>query len=187
MTKKSLYFLLLAAAAAHAEPVTYRIDPTHTFVTFEVRHFGTSTIRGRFEKKEGSIVFDRAAKTGRVEMHFDTASVSTGVGSLNGAIRGANLLNSTEFPNASFAANRFVFEGEQLKSVEGLLTIVGKTHPVTLTATNFNCYEQPMTKREVCGGDFETTIQRTRWGLPYAVSMVSDDVRLLVQVEATRE
>ena len=53
-------------ASVSAQAATYNIDPTHTFVTFEVTHFGTSTNRGRFDKKEGVVQFDRAAKTGSV-------------------------------------------------------------------------------------------------------------------------
>ena len=61
---------LLAAAtlgltlAAPASATTYAIDPTHTFVTYEIGHYGTSTNRGRFDKKEGTVQFDRAAKSG---------------------------------------------------------------------------------------------------------------------------
>ena len=67
------------ALAAPAYSASYVIDPTHTFVTYEVGHFGTSTNRGRFDKKEGTVQFDRAAKTGKVEVVFDLKSVSTGV------------------------------------------------------------------------------------------------------------
>src|SRR5690606_33056508 len=40
--------LLALAAPAQAEPASFQIDPMHTFVYFEVVHFGTSTVRGRF-------------------------------------------------------------------------------------------------------------------------------------------
>ncbi len=62
---------LLAAAAlglalaAPAHGATYAIDPTHTFVTYEVGHFGTSTNRGRFDKKEGTVQFDRPPRPAR--------------------------------------------------------------------------------------------------------------------------
>ena len=56
----------LAGHAVHAQTATYAVDPTHTFATFEISHFGTSTNRGRFDKKEGSVQLDRAAKPGKV-------------------------------------------------------------------------------------------------------------------------
>jgi polyisoprenoid-binding protein YceI len=69
----------LATGGAQARGATYAIDPTHTFVSFEVSHFGTSTNRGRFDKKEGTVQFDRAAKTGRVEITIDMTSINSGV------------------------------------------------------------------------------------------------------------
>jgi polyisoprenoid-binding protein YceI len=44
-----------------------------------------------------------------------------------------------------------------------------------------------MLKREVCGGDFETTIKRSQWGMAYGIGYSSDDVRLQVQVEAVKQ
>ncbi len=54
-------------------------------------------------------------------------------------------------------------------SVSGELTIKGKTQPATFKANQFTCYQNPMLKREVCGGDFETTIDRTAFGADYGV------------------
>jgi polyisoprenoid-binding protein YceI len=79
---KSLIAAALAAATlagtAHAEVATCSIDPTHTFVTFEVTHFGTSTNRGRFDKKEGTVQLDKAARTGKVDLTLETGSIDTG-------------------------------------------------------------------------------------------------------------
>ncbi len=66
------------AGAAPAQSANYAIDPTHTFVTFEISHFGTSVNRARFDKKEGTVQFDRAGKTGKVEISFDATSVNSG-------------------------------------------------------------------------------------------------------------
>ena len=75
--RKSLFSLLAVAAATAltagaAQAAPYAIDPTHTFVTFEISHFGASTNRGRFDKKQGTVAFDRAAKTGKVDITIDT-------------------------------------------------------------------------------------------------------------------
>jgi polyisoprenoid-binding protein YceI len=56
-----------------------------------------------------------------------------------------------------------------------------------LKATRFNCFMHPALKREVCGGDFETTIQRSLWGSTYGLPGIPDNVRLLVQVEAIKQ
>ncbi len=179
---------LLALTAAQAQTASYAIDPTHTFVTFEVDHFGTSTNRGRFDKKEGTIQFDRAGKTGSVDITLQTGSINTGVAPFEAHLKSKDFFNATEFPTARFVSERLVFSGDRVSEVVGKLTMLGKTQPVTLKANLFNCYTSPMLKREVCGGDFETTIDRTQWGMnTYVPAGQRGDVRLLIQVEAVRQ
>ena len=175
-------------ASAHAEPVTYAIDPTHTSANFEIGHMGTSTLRGRFDKKEGSVQFDRAAKSGRVEVTIDAASISTGTAPFDKHLQGKDFFNAAEFPTVKFVGDKFTFNGDKVSEVSGTLTMLGKTLPVTLKASNFNCYLNPMFKRDVCGGDFETTLQRSQWGMDSFIKMgAPDTVRLLVQVEAIKQ
>ena len=179
---------LAAAQFAHAESATYNADPTHTFVTFEAKHFGTSTLRGRFDKKEGVVMFDRAAKTGKVDVTIDTTSVSTGVAQLDKHLKSKDFFNVVEAPTARFSGDKVSFDGNNVTSVAGTLTMLGKTMPVTLTASNFNCYDHPVLKREICGGDFETTIARSQWGMSYGVAGgIPDNIRLLIQVEAIKQ
>ncbi len=178
----------LLAGAAHAQSASYAIDPTHTFVTFEISHFGTSTNRGRFDKKEGTVQFDRAGKTGKVELTIDVASVNTGTAAFDKHLQSADLFDTTKHPTAKFVADKFSFNGDKVSEVAGSLTLLGKTQAVTLKASNFNCYQNPMLKREVCGGDFETTIDRTAFGMNYGVQWgFPKEVRLLVQVEAVKQ
>lgn len=188
MTKALLITALLAAAgAAQAQSATYTIEPTHTQVFFEAKHFGTSTNRGRWDKKEGTISFDKTAKTGKVDVTLDMASISTGIGPFDGHLKSKDFFAVEQFPTARFVGDKFTFNGDKVTSVSGELTLRGKTNPVTLTATNFNCYDNPMLKREVCGGDFEATIQRSQWGVTYGLPGIPDSVRLLIQVEAFKQ
>ncbi|HWH73170.1 MAG TPA: YceI family protein [Methylibium sp.] len=189
LSKKTLIAatLALAAAAAQAAPVTYAIDPGHTFVTFEVLHFGTSTNRGRFDKKQGSVTLDRAAKSGKVDITIETGSVSTGVGPFDSHLKGADFFDVEMYPSARFVGEQLRFEGDKLVEVAGTLTLLDKSQPVLLKASNFNCYINPRLQREVCGGDFETTIQRSRWGMSYGLPGIPDNVRLLIQVEGVRQ
>ncbi len=180
--------VLAAALPAGAQTITYAIDPTHTFVTFEAMHFGTSTSRGRFDKKEGTVQLDRAGKTGKVEISIDMASISTGVGPFDAHLLGKDFFDVATHPTAKFTADRLAFNGTNVSEVTGSLTLLGKTLPVGLKASRFNCYDNPILKREVCGGDFETTIQRSQWGMNYGLDFgIPDNVRLIVQVEAVKQ
>ncbi len=178
----------LFMGAASAQAASYAIDPAHTYATFEIGHFGTSTNRGRFDKKDGSVEFDRAAKTGRVSITFDTASINTGFAAFTKHLQSAELFNVAQFPKMTFVSDKFVFSGDKLAEVSGQLTLLGKTAPLTLKATNFNCYDNPMLKREVCGGDFEGTLDRTAHGMNYGIDWgFPKAVRVLVQVEAVKQ
>lgn len=178
--------LLTTHAPVHA--ATYEIDPSHTFATFEISHFATSTTRGRFDKKEGTLLFDRTAKTGKIDISIYTGSINTGISVFDKFLTGFSLFDSATFPTARFVADKFNFEGDKVTDVSGSFTLLGKTKPVTLKAINFNCYFHPLLKREVCGGDFETTIDRSQYGMNYGLIFgFSRDVRLVVQVEAIRQ
>lgn len=187
--KKTLLLaaLFAAAGAAQAQSATYMIDPTHTQVVFEAKHFGVSTNRGRWDKKEGTVTLDKAAKTGKVELTIDMGSISTGIGPFDGHLKSKDFFAAEEFPTAKFVGDKFTFNGDKVTSVSGDLTLRGVTKPVTLTASSFGCYENPRLKREVCGGDFETTIQRSQWGMAYGLPGIPDSVRLLIQAEAIKQ
>ncbi len=188
-----LPFAVLALCACaglsnRPEPGAYAIDPTHTSVTFEVAHFGTSTSRGRFERAQGEVRWGESGQGGRVEIRIATASVSTGVAALDGRLRGRDFLDSEAFPAATFIADGLAFKGGAVSEVAGQLTLRGKTLPLTLKASHFNCYVSPLLVRQVCGGDFEATLQPSRWGVAGGLPIgIADEVRLLVQVEAIRQ
>lgn len=177
--------LTLAAVPSHA--ATYAIEPSHSYVTWEAMHFGTSTNRGRFDKKEGTVEFDAKAKTGKVTVTIDMSSISTGSDLFNSHLKGDNFFKASAFPTAKFEGTKFTFSGDKVSEVAGSLTLLGKTNPVTLKATNFNCYENPMLKREVCGGDFTATIKRSEYGMMYGLPGIPDDIRLVIQVEAVKQ
>jgi polyisoprenoid-binding protein YceI len=190
MMKKLALLAALAAvgAAAHAEPATYALDPSHTFVTFEIGHMGTSTNRGRFDKKEGTVTIDKAAKTGKLDVTVDTTSLNTGTPQFNKHISSEEMLDVAKYPTAEFHGDKFTFNGDKVTEIAGNLTLHGKTNPVTLKALNYNCYQSPMLKREVCGGDFEATIARGQWGVNYGENYgFPDNMKLVIQVEAVKQ
>jgi polyisoprenoid-binding protein YceI len=172
---------------AFAQSTTYTIEPTHTFVTWEAKHFGTSTSHGRFDKKSGSITIDKTAKTGKAEITIDMKSMNTGVAPFDKHLTGEDFFAADKFPEAKFVSTSFKFDGDKVSEVSGNLTMRGKTNPVTLKSTGFGCYDNPYIKREVCGGDFETTITRSQYDMKYGLPGIPDNIRLLIQVEGIKQ
>jgi len=191
MKKTSLLAVVAAlgfASAAFAEPATYAIEPSHSFATFEITHFGTSTNRGRFNKTSGTVTVDKAAKTGSLDVTVDTTSLDTGTAAFTKHLSSEEILNTAANPTAHLVANKFTFNGDKVTEIAGTLTLNGKTNPVVLKAQNYNCYNSPMIKREVCGGDFDTTIVRSQYGVTYGLNYgFPDNVHLVIQVEAVKQ
>lgn len=182
---------VLAALApwrtAGAQPAVYRLDPTHSFVHFELDHFGASTTRGRFGPVTGEVTLDRGARGGRVQVRIPTASASLGFPAFDARVRRADLLAVDEHPEAFFVAEQVMFDGDAVREVRGELTLRGTSRPLALRALRFRCYLNPLFRREVCGGDFEAELRRSEFGLDFALPVVGDRVRLMIQVEALRD
>ena len=179
--------VLAVAPPARADSVTYRIDTAHTRVTWEVRHFGTSTQRGRFDGADGFITLDREKGAGEVSITIPTASVSSGEPVLDGVLRGSSFLAAEQHPSAYFTSHTLRFDAGRLVALNGEFTLRGVSRPMTLAAQNFACRDDARLKREVCGGDFEAQLLRSDYGSTFGLPFVSDHVRLLIAVEGIRQ
>jgi polyisoprenoid-binding protein YceI len=175
---------LAAALPAFAAPENYVIDAGHTFPSFEVNHLGFSTHRGRFNKTEGKITLDTAAKSGSVEITIDANSVDTGGEKLDKHLKAEDFFNVAKFPTLTFKGSKFTFDGDKPVAVEGDFTLLGVTKPVKLTISNFKCGAHPFNKKPLCGAEVTGTIKRSEFGMKYGVPAVGDDIKLMIQVEA---
>ena len=186
--------LVSAPVLALAAPENYPLDPTHTYPSFHVEHWGLSQMHGRFDKTSGKFSFDRAAKTGSTELTIDTASLTTGDSvkgnrpqSRDDHLKSADFFNVKEFPTMTFKSTRVTFAGELPSAVEGNLTLLGVTKPVSLTFERFKCGQNPFTKKDRCGGNAVGKFKRSDFGMKYAVPAVGDEVTLNIEFEGDKE
>lgn len=187
---KKFSALALAAGVsltAVAAPETYVIDNNHTYPRFEYSHFGYSTQVSRFDKTTGTIVLDRAARSGAIDVTIDTTSVNTGLPLFNGHIQGEDFLDTKKFPTITFKSSKLNFKGDALASVDGNLTIKGISKPVTLDITSFKCMPHPMTKKDACGANAVTRIKRSEFNAGKYAPNVGDEVTLSIAVEAMKQ
>ena len=175
----------LLVGAASAAPVTYQIDPTHTYPSFEADHFGVSTWRGKFTKSAGSVTIDRAAGRGEIEVTIETASIEFGLPAMNAQARSDQLLDVARFPRATYKGTLVAFVNGAPTRATGELTLHGVTKPLELSIQKFKCLPHPLNKREWCGADAVATFDREAfgigWGKQYGIDMA---VTLQIQVEA---
>ncbi|HEY5995211.1 MAG TPA: YceI family protein [Gallionellaceae bacterium] len=188
MLKRHALVMLLAVLpfAAHASD-SYTIDPPHTFAHFTVNHLGFSTMHGRFDKTSGKATLDMAAKTGSVEISIESGSISTGFAKRDDHLKSPDFFNAAEFPAITFKSKKFNFKGDAPASIEGELTLLGVTKPVTLTVTEFKCGTNPMSKKYECGAGATAQIKRSDFGMKAFLPAVGDDIKLEFELEANKD
>lgn len=185
--------LFLAAAAlvgsglAQAAPVTYEIDPNHTYPAFEADHMGGLSLwRGKIKSTQGKVVYDREGRTGSVEVTMDMKSLDFGHQGMNEHAAKPDIFDVEKYPTAAFKGKLTQFKGDVPGAVEGELTLHGVTKPVTLTITRFKCMQHPMENREVCGADAVANIKRDDFGISIGKPLFDMNVKLLIGIEALR-
>lgn len=188
--KKLMLASLLAAStgAAFAAPVTYNLDPGHTYPSFEADHMGgLSTWRGKVDKSSGKVVLDREAKSGTVEVNMDAASIDFGNAKMNEHALSEEIFDAKKFPAITYKGKFSKFNGDVPSEVQGELTLHGVTKPVTLQINKFLCKPHPVMKREVCGADASAAFKRSDFGVNYGEAYgFNMDVKLQIQVEGIK-
>jgi polyisoprenoid-binding protein YceI len=183
----SALLLTITASAALAAPETYVLDGSHTYPRFSYSHLGFSTQLSRFNTTTGKVVFDKAAKTGSVDVEIDAKSVDTGSTLFNQHIQGEDFLDTAKYPKAIFKSTNVVFEGDKPVKIEGNLTIKGVTKAVTLTVTSFQAMPHPMQKKDAIGANAYTTIKRSEFNAGKYAPNVGDEVRIDIAIEAIKQ
>ncbi|MCU0841357.1 MAG: YceI family protein [Thiobacillaceae bacterium] len=183
---------LLVAALSLAIPAlaadSYTLDPTHTFPSFEIRHHGVSTLRGKFNRSQGRALLDAEQGGGRIEVDVDPTSADTGHDGLNRMLLGANFFNTAAHPNIRFVSDRIRYEGGKPVEATGQLTLLGVTRPVTLEIRDFTCTTHFLRRIPLCGADVHTTIRRSDFGMTFGLpTLIGDEVRLAIEVEGFRD
>jgi polyisoprenoid-binding protein YceI len=181
----SLLFAMASGATALAAPVTYEIDPAHTYPAFEADHSGgLSFWRGKINSSSGKITLDKAAGTGTVEVTMDMKTIDFGHQGLNDHAQTPDIFDTAKFPTATFSGKLGGFKNGAPTTVEGNLTMHGVTKPVTLTINSFKCAPHRSGK-EVCGADASAKINREDFGVAFGKAFGFDmAVTLRISVEA---
>lgn len=186
----ALPLVLALANPAGAEPRRYRIDPEHLGIAFEAMHIGYAKVLGQFLEAEGHFVFDEAARTlHEVEIRVKAASVFTNHRPRDGHLRSADFLDAEANPVVTFKMTRAIARDATTGTVEGELTLRGRTLPLVVEVTLNKIGRYPWGDNHVVGVSAHTTVQRSLWGSTYAVDndWVADRIPIQIELEAIRE
>lgn len=178
-----VFALIPHAQAAVAE---YAIDPAHTVVTFETRNLGFLKYRGTFNDASGTVQLDPAGG-GRVEILVDARSLTAANAAMAQFLRGESLLDVERHPRIAYTARRIAFVAGAPERIEGELTLLGVTRPVTLAITGNDCVEHRSgAVRERCTMAATATFRRSDFGMSAYRAFASDEVRLIVNAAGVR-
>ena len=179
-----------AGGRAQAAAASYVLDPEHTTIAFLVTHIGYAKVLGRFKNTQGSFVFDETAgELGEVEVTVAAASVSTDHEARDEHLQGRDFLDSERHAAITFVASGARRTGDRTFEVEGDLTLLGTTRPLTLQATLNKSAEYPIGDRaHVLGVSARGRLRRSEFGMPYGIDngWVGDEVELIIELEARR-
>ncbi len=191
---KTLKLLTAAAICASfishnsfAQEVKYNIEPTHTSVIWSANHFGFSDVSGRFSEVEGVILFDeKAPQKSSVEATIKIANISTGMVKFDQHLKSKDFFDVEKFATAKFVSKKITVVGKNKAKIEGDLTLLDVTKPVTLNAKFNKAGVNPINQKQSIGFSATATINRSDFGIKYALPGVSDKVALAIEVEANR-
>lgn len=188
----TLAFLLVVAPPAVADTATYKIDPEHTNVEFEIDHL-FSRIRGRFSGFEGSLQFDPENRSA------SDASLTVEVGSLNTLVekRDAHLLSpdffaATDHPRIQFRSTGIRHVEGKTYRMNGQITIRDRTRPITLDVQYLGTATDPWGAVRA-GFTVRGNLNRQDFGVSWNqtvendVLLVGNQVSLVVNVEAIKQ
>lgn len=169
---------------ALAEAQTYKMDPTHTAITFHINHFGFSTPSGKFMNVDGTVTLDEEnPANSKVEVTIPVDMIDTGVPALDDHLKTADFFDVEQFPTAKFVSTKVDVTGEKTAKVAGNLTIHGVTKPATLDVT-LNQIAENMFKKQTAGFTASTTIKRSDFGMTTYLPGLADEVKIDIESEA---
>ena len=178
------------AAAPVSTPSTWKVDPTHSELSFSIRHM-VSRVRGQFDTWTGAIIADpNDWNTASVEVVAQTSTIDTNNERRDEDLRSPNHFDAEANPTVTFKSTRVTRYAGDSVQVAGNLTIHGVTKPIVLRG-HFNGMTGAPGKRRA-GFEAETTINRQDFNMTWnriveGSSMLGDEVKIEIDIAAVEQ
>jgi polyisoprenoid-binding protein YceI len=168
---------------------TWKVDPVHSSVEFQVKHLGIATVKGQFKEFEGTLEIgpDGALAHGTVK----TASVDTREPQRDEHLRSADFFEVDTYPEIGFRSTAIRPASQDELEIDGELTIHGVTRPITLKA-EIEGTETDLQGNDRVGLSASAQINRSDYEMRFNAALgsgnvvVSDKVKILVDVSAVK-
>ena len=173
---------MLTAPRTQLSTGTWQVDPVHSRVEFAAKQLGISTVRGGFRDFEGTLDLD----AGRVRGSVRASSVDTSNARRDKHLRSADFLEAEEHAELRFESTEIRPLGEEAFEIVGGLTIRGVTNPIALRAELQGPETDPWGHEQIAL-EAVGELNRSDWGITYARGLVSDRVRLQLEIAAVQQ
>ncbi len=190
MKNLSLLALSFLLVASTAQAKKYDIDPSHSAVSFKIRHM-VSKVNGKFEKFSGSIDYDPAMNSAwKVNAKIQADSISTSNADRDKHLRSADFFDVKKFPEITFESKEIKKASGNTAEVVGTLKMHGVEKPVTIKLEATGVAVDPWGK-ERAGFTGTTTLNRKDFGIVYnktldkGALLLGDDVEVTLEIEGT--
>ena len=162
----------------------YAVDPAHTQVMWRVNHFGFNDYFGLFGDVTGTLKLDPANLQGSaVEITIPLRSLKTNSDGLTKHLSSADFFEFDRWDTATFKSTGITLDPDGIRArIDGNLTLKGQTRPMSITARFEGAGTNPMNKKETVGFHGLATIQRSQFGISYALPNIPDEVNLAISV-----
>lgn len=163
---------------------SYAVDPSHTQVMWRVNHFGFNDYFGLFGDVTGTLKLDPAnLQASAVDITIPLRSLKTNSDGLTKHLASADFFEFDRFEDATFKSTAITLDPDGVRArIDGNLTLKGQTRPMTITARFEGAGTNPMNKKETVGFHGLATIQRSQFGINYALPNIPDEVNLAISV-----
>ncbi|UXI69328.1 YceI family protein [Tahibacter amnicola] len=185
--------LLLILSAAMALPAIagapqWRVDTVHTQIHFSLDHQGFSRAMGLIKVRDGQLTFDPDDWAGAsLTVTVDPATVILGDAKWEETVRSWQFFNVSRWPLARYSSDSIERVDERRGVVHGHLEWRGERQPLDLAFQVNKVGNDPYTFRRTAGFSATATLRRSAFGMDKLLSVVGDDVKLLIEVEVTRD
>jgi len=164
---------------------TYNFDPMHTYVLWNISHFGFSVQAGKFTMIDGTLIVDaKKPQDSKVNVTIHTDDLVTGIPKLDEHLKSKDFFDVATYPTATFVSNKVVPTGADTGKVYGTLTLHGVSKPVVLDVKMLKIGMNPIKNIKTVGFSATTTIKRSDFGINAYLPNLGDEVTIDIGVEA---
>lgn len=183
----SLLSILAFAGTTVAQADSFKIDPVHSFIIFKIGHFGVGHVYGRFDSFSGNFTFDQNDQSkDAVNVEIKTDSVDTNAPKRDTDIKSPDFFNAAQFPTATFKSTAVKKVDDKNYEVTGDFTLRGVTKPLTLNLQVIGTGPDPKGAIHM-GWEGTAALKRSDFDVKALVPAVSDEVDLIIAVEAVKQ